>query len=72
MQKVYFSLDISAEQYLAFYRGQAKFVQVVADNGQLVRFPAEILRDFVSRDGVSGKFVLEFDEQNKYRKLQRI
>ena len=72
MQKIEFHLRLSPEQYLSYYRGNAKFVQIVAADGRVVRFPAEILREFVGHDGVVGTFVLEIDADNKYRKLHRI
>lgn len=72
MQKIEFHLHLSPEQYLAYYRGQAKFVQIVAADGRIVRFPAEILREFVTHDGVVGNFILEIDADHKCRKLQRL
>ena len=39
-----FSLAISSERYLAWYAGAASAVQVRADDGRTLRFPAAELR----------------------------
>ena len=72
MNCVRFRLQISAEDFLNYYTGQAKRVSVVSDEGQRVEFPAEHLREFVVADGISGYFELCFDQNNRFQYLQRI
>lgn len=59
------NLFLSADEYMRFYQGAARNVVATATSGQRVQFPANLLRPFVTRDGVSGLFVLEVDENNK-------
>ena len=67
-----FSLDIPAERYQAWYAGAAKQVQVTSDNGTTLRFPAAELRRHVTREGISGRFEIEFDERFKLVALRKI
>lgn len=72
MHKMRFSLDISAESYLSYYQGAARFVRVETDDGLSLKFPASELQRFVTRDGVKGRFEITFSDQNKLVSLQRI
>jgi len=72
MAKVRFHLNLSAQSYRQYYRGQVNMVQAQSLDGQSVRFPAAILRPYLSHSGVSGLFELEFDEEQKFVSLQRL
>lgn len=72
MTKVQFSLYLSSEQYLAYYQGAAKYVSVMANNGQRIEFPAEHLRPYLSHNGISGCFEIEFDQQRRFVALRAI
>jgi glucose-6-phosphate isomerase len=61
MREVRFSLVISAEEMLRYYRGSAKDVIVTTDAGLRVQFPAQHLQRFVTPEGVRGRFALRFD-----------
>jgi hypothetical protein len=67
-----FRLDISAERFLAYYRGAARNVVATAFDGRRVQFPADALRPFLSREGVRGEFLLEFDANNKLVALRKV
>lgn len=60
-----FSLAISAEEYLAVYRGQAKDILVKSQHNKSIQFPANAVRGFLTRDGIYGSFEIQFDENNK-------
>ena len=60
-----FRLAISAEEYLAYYRGSAQEVVARSDDNRIVRFPASAIREFVTHDGIYGSFEITFDENNK-------
>lgn len=66
-----FSLHLTSEQYLRYYRGEARMVQVRAEDGRTVRFPAAALRPFVARDGVRGQFELVLGENDRLLELRR-
>ncbi len=72
MRQVRFTLRIPAEEMLRYYRGKAASVSVMAEDGRRLRFPAETLRPFVTREGISGRFVLRFDERNRLQGIDRI
>lgn len=67
-----FRLAIPAEEYLAYYRGNAKAVVVRSDDNRTIRFPASAIREFVSHDGVYGRFEITFDENNKLIEVKAI
>ena len=70
--RVKFTLNISQDVLLSYYEGAARYVVVTAMDGRTIQFPANILRRFVSGDGVRGIFEMEFDENNKFVDLRRI
>lgn len=72
MQSMTFSLSISADQYLRYYSGHAKFVQVSTDDGRTLKFPANNLQPFITRDGIHGRFEMRFDDNNRIIGLRRI
>jgi len=65
------SLEISAEAYQQMYRGTARDVLAEDLQGRRIRFPAVALRPFVTREGVSGVFVLRVDARNKLIDIRR-
>ncbi len=72
MQRMRFSLNISADRYLSYYQGAAKSVWVETEDGRSLKFPASELQRFVSHDGIHGRFEIIFDGQNKLVSLKRI
>ncbi len=67
-----FTLSIAAEEYLSYYKGSARWVQVTSSDGRRVRFPASALRPFVDEDGVGGTFEMMVDENHKLVELRRL
>ena len=72
MPELIFDLNISSEDFLAWYEGTAQKVFAYARNGQSLSFPASLLQPYVNHNGVSGTFKIEFDEQNKFKSISRI
>lgn len=72
MNAVRFRLNISPQEALKYYRGQATTVIVQAENGQTIQFPALHIRPFIGADGVKGRFKIEFDQNHKFKSIQRI
>jgi len=52
------ALDISSEELLKYYRGNARNVLARAMDGTRCRFPVDALKPFVTHSGVQGKFRL--------------
>lgn len=71
MNRYEFQLRISAEQYLDYYRGRVRHVVARCVGGQTVQFPASLLQQFVTPDGIHGNFVLTCDGQHKNPVLHR-
>ncbi|WP_295402363.1 DUF2835 domain-containing protein [uncultured Thiocystis sp.] len=71
MQRFYFSLEITASEYLRYYRGSAARVVVRAQDGRSLSLPAANLRRFVAADGVRGRFRLTVDDENRMVSLER-
>jgi len=71
-RKVYFLLHISAHKYQEYYSGAVREVVAIASDGRTVRFPANILRPFVSQDGIHGEFAIEFDGNNKLVAIHKL
>ena len=67
-----FTLAITPDEFLRLYQGTARNVVTRATNGQTVRFPANILRPFVTRDGVRGRFRISFDVNGKLISVDKI
>lgn len=72
MQQFEFRIDLSSEQYLAYYRGTARRVLVRSVDGRVMEIPASLLQKFVSHDGVHGRFVLTCGDDMRGASLQRI
>ncbi len=71
-RSIRFRLAISAEDYLAFYQGNAREVVARSDDNRIVRFPANAIRKFVTHDGIFGRFEITFDENNKLVAIRAI
>ena len=65
-------LRISADEYVKMYQGSARAVFAHTREGKKVRFPAKILVPFVQRDGISGTFVIDYDNNNRFQQIRRL
>ena len=71
MKSLVLRLAIRKDELLRLYSGDARAVIAVAENGQTVRFPANILREYVDHDGVHGRFRIALAEDGKFSALSR-
>ena len=71
-RSIRFSLSISADEFVRYYQGTGKFVHTRGIDGRTVRFPANILQPYVTHSGVHGHFVMYYDENNKFVKLEKL
>jgi uncharacterized protein DUF2835 len=72
MKRYEFNLRITADQYLDYYRGTVRQVVARCSTGQTVQFPASLLQQFVTTEGICGRFVLTCDEDNRNSRLERL
>ena len=72
MTEYQFTLHISTEEYLQFYEGLAKSIQVTSHCGKIIQFPAEKMREFILNEGVHGHFVISLDNNNKFLAVKKL
>ena len=66
------SLNISYDDFAAVYRGSAKHVFAQTMEGKSIRFPADILRPYLTRDGIHGAFQVKFDANHKFTGISKL
>lgn len=72
MNEIQFDLNISSEDYLRYYQGAAGQVIAYGLNGQTLQFPANLLRPFITHNGIQGRFAIQFDHNHKCQGLRQI
>ena len=72
MQRFVFDLSITADEWLAYYRGAARHVVAVARGGKRVQFAAKHLQRFVTRDGIRGTFEMVLDDAHDLVRFERL
>lgn len=72
MNEIRFRLEISAQEYLRYYQGDADSVQVTIAGGRTIQFPASALQKHIDQAGVNGSFRIIFDDDNKMISMERV
>jgi len=72
MSSLVVDILISAEEYLKWYGGAATQVYTQSRDGRSVSFPAKILQKYVGHDGIRGSFLITFDENMRFQRIERI
>lgn len=67
-----FTINLSKQKTEQIYRGQAKYLLVVTDDGPKLQFPIGNFRAFVSEQGIQGRFRTETDERHRLLKLGKL
>jgi hypothetical protein len=71
-EKIRFSIAIPYDEFISYYQGIAKNIQVTAMDGRTVRFPANVVHKFLTREGINGVFDLYVDGDYKMIDLKKI
>ena len=71
-QAIRFRLSLSAEEFLRYYQGQVRQIQVISEGGRTIRFPAAALRPYLTHSGIHGRFEIRFDDNNKFTDMAMI
>lgn len=58
-------LNIGREELMRYYRDGVQNVRAIANNGQVILFPVNVLRPFINQRGVFGLFEIECDRNGK-------
>lgn len=69
-ETILFKLKITPEEYLIYYQGVADTVSARSVDGRVVRFPAAILRPFVTKKGIHGLFAVRIDSKGKFKNIK--
>lgn len=72
LKQIVIDLQISEDEYLRVYRGQARSVLAHSIDGRRVRFPASILQPFVTRTGIHGRFRIRFDTEGQFESIEKL
>jgi len=72
MNQLVFNIKISTQEYLKFYQGVASWVNITAEDGRRLKLPAKHLRPFLTHDGISGRFLLLFDDKHQMVELKKL
>lgn len=72
MRSIIVPLKIQAEEFQRLYQGNVKDVSARTIDGLSVRFPANILRPYVTHAGIMGTFAIHFSDENKFHSIEKI
>ncbi|GAB2993598.1 DUF2835 family protein [Psychrosphaera aestuarii] len=67
-----FYLTLTNRECQEYYKGYYTSIKVMSDVGISLQFPAHHIRSFMTSYGVSGRFELHLDENNKFIALRKI
>ena len=67
-----FYLELSYDEYSLVYKGHAQHVIAKSIDDRTVRFPANILKPYLTRAGIKGTFVIHFGDNNKFKSLEKV
>ncbi len=71
-QAICFQLTLSPEQFLRFYQGTAKNITVKADDGRVINFPMQNVKQFLTHDGIHGYFEMILTHDCKFVSVSRL
>jgi hypothetical protein len=71
MRNFEFTMALSEPKTRAIYAGQARYILVETDQGLKLQMPAANFLDFVTAEGIQGRFRVRIDDNNKILTLQR-
>ncbi len=69
---VRFKLSLSSEEFLCVYQGVAKNIVTRTDDGQVIKFSAQNIKQFLTHDGIYGYFEMAFSSENKFMGIKRL
>ncbi|WP_144393412.1 DUF2835 family protein [Pleionea sediminis] len=67
-----FHLAIAKDEWLRVYSDYSRYVWCRAVDGTRLKIPVKHFLPYVTAMGVSGSFVLDIDESNKFLSMKKI
>ncbi len=71
MPKIRVALNLPPHRFLAYYEGLVDDVVAKGSDGRRIRFPARVLRPFMTQKGVVGSFFITYDRDRKFVSIER-
>jgi hypothetical protein len=65
-------MALNAEKTRSIYAGEARFILVETDQGLKLQLPAANFLEYVTADGIHGRFDVKIDADNKILALHRV
>ena len=65
------NLHIKKSELVKYYTG-INTVAAKSTDGRRVQFPVNILQKYITHDGIHGLFLLEYDEEFKFKNIQKM
>ncbi len=72
MPQFEFAISLSSEEVRTIYEGQTRFVLVKTNEGLKLQLPAINFRQYVTKDGIHGRFRLSTDANNRLQRLVKL
>lgn len=72
MQTVVIPLEIPADRWVAYYRGEIRAVVATSMDGRRIQLPARVLQPFVTPEGILGVFRVRFDARHRFVDIERL
>ncbi|MDD5215749.1 MAG: DUF2835 domain-containing protein [Methylococcales bacterium] len=69
---VRFNLSLSTEDFLRVYQGITKHIITRTDDGQVLKFPAQNIKQFLTHNGIYGYFEMAFSPDHKFIGIKRL
>ncbi len=67
-----FFIELTDQEYLNYYAGDATSVQVRTEDGLRIQFPASALKPWITHNGIHGYFMIKFDKNYKLIELTKL
>ena len=67
-----FSINLEYDEARVFYTGAKNRVQVTANDGKTINLPWSLLQPFFTPSGVQGQFVIQYTDEGKMLKIDRL
>lgn len=65
-------IHLSYEKYLLYYEGQINQVIATSEDGKKIAFPANVLKKFITHQGIQGNFKFVFNQSGKILSVNKI
>lgn len=67
----FFTLSLSYDDFLPYYQGRAKRVEVRERQGRVLHINAYYLKPFLTPSGINGRFKIQIDANGKLHNIEK-